>query len=197
VGISGASAPQLGIRALEVLCELGVETHLVITRGARRTIELEADGMSVAQVQALATRAYAPEDLAACIASGSFRTAGMVIAPCSMKTVAEVAMSLSGSLLTRAADVTLKEGRPLVLLPRESPLHLGHLRNLTRACETGARIVPPVIGAYYQPRSLQDVIDHIVGRALDQLGIEHELVGEWAGPAPTPRCGSRYEKNIP
>lgn len=184
VGITGASMPQLGIRFLEALQPLPIETHLVISKGARRTIAIEAPDWTVAGVQALADFSYQPEDLAAPIASGSFITRGMAIVPCSMNAVANVAYSLASDLLTRAADVALKESRTLVLVPRESPLHLGHLRNLTRAAEIGARILPPVLGSYYSPRSIDDVIDHLVGRVLDQFGIEHDLVNRWEGAAP-------------
>lgn len=174
--------PQLGIRLLEVLQESSVESHLIISKGARRTIAIEAPQWTVARVQDLATVTYGPDDLAAAVASGSFRTDGMVVIPCSMNAVAAIAYSMASDLLIRAADVTLKESRPLVLVPRESPLHLGHLRNLTRAAEVGARILPPVLGSYYAPQSLADVIDHLVGRVLDQFDIEHDLVKRWGGP---------------
>lgn len=181
VGITGASMPQLGIRLLEILRASEIETHLIISDGARRTIAIEAPDWSVARVSGLADRVYRPNDLAAPVASGSFLRAGMVIIPCSMKTVSSVAYSYSSDLITRAADVTLKESRPLVLVPRESPLHLGHLRALTQAAEIGARIMPPVLGSYYAPKSIDDVVNHLVGRVLDQFEIETGLVKRWAG----------------
>jgi len=174
--------PMLGIRFLEVLREVDVETHLVISRGARRTIAIEGGGRTIADVQALADVAYQPDDIAASIASGSFLTAGMVVIPCSMNTLSAIANSASPDLLTRAADVTLKEGRPLVLVPRESPLHLGHLRNLVSAAEIGARICPPMLGGYFEPDSIDDIVDHLIGRILDQLGIENTLARRWVGP---------------
>jgi polyprenyl P-hydroxybenzoate/phenylacrylic acid decarboxylase-like protein len=142
VGISGSSSPIYGIRTLEALKASGIETHLVISAGAHRTIELETQ-WKVEQVQALATTVYDARDMAAAISSGSFRTGGMIVAPCSMKAVAGIAHSMVTDLLVRAADVTLKEGRKLVLVPRETPMHLGHLRNLVRAAEIGAIILPP------------------------------------------------------
>jgi polyprenyl P-hydroxybenzoate/phenylacrylic acid decarboxylase-like protein len=182
VGITGASMPQLGIRLLEVLRHTPVETHLVISQGARRTISLECRDRTIDDVQSLADVVHQSNDLAASIASGSFLTRGMAIVPCSMNTVSKVAYSLGSDLVTRAADVTLKEFRPLVLMPRESPLHVGHLRSLTRAAEIGARIIPPVLGSYYDPKSIDDIVDHLVGRVLDQFGFEHDLVRRWAGP---------------
>lgn len=184
VGITGASMPQLGIRLLQVLRSAPVETHLVVSKGARRTIALEAPDWTVAKVHALADVVYQPDDLAASIASGSFITWGMVVVPCSMNALASIAYSLASDLVTRAADVTLKESRPLVLMPRESPLHVGHLRNLTRAAEIGARIMPPMLGSYYSPTSIDDIVDHLVGRVLDQFGIQHELVKRWESPDP-------------
>jgi polyprenyl P-hydroxybenzoate/phenylacrylic acid decarboxylase-like protein len=168
---------------LEALRDAGVETHLVVSAGAYRTIKLEA-GRSVEEIRSLAHAAHDARNLAAPIASGSFPTDGMIVAPCSMKAVAAVAYSFATDLVGRAADVTLKEGRKLVLVPRESPLHIGHLRNLLRAAEIGAVIVPPVIGHYYRPESVDDVVDHVVGRVLDQFGIEHELSVRWQGAAP-------------
>lgn len=183
VGMTGASMPQLGIRLLQALRDLNVPAHLVISRGARRTIALEATGWTVSRVAALADVTYSVDDSAASIASGSFLTRGMVIVPCSMNTLSAVALSLASNLLTRAADVTLKERRPLVLVPRESPLHLGHLRNMTRATEIGARLMPPVLGSYYRPETIGDVVDHFIGRLMDQFGINHDLVARWNGPA--------------
>ena len=188
--------PQLGIRLLQVLRDSPVETHLIISKGARRTIAIEATGWSVAAVSGLADVVHAPEDLAAPVSSGSFLTVGMVVIPCSMNAVSRIAYSIADDLVSRAADVTLKESRPLVLVPRESPLHLGHLRNLTRAAEIGARILPPVLGSYYAPDTIDDVINHLVGRVLDQFSIDNDLVNRWTGPprpgtAPADRTGQR------
>jgi 4-hydroxy-3-polyprenylbenzoate decarboxylase len=183
VGITGSSSPVLGIRALEALAAADVETHLVISAGAYRTIKLEAD-RSLDEIRGLAHEVHDPRNLAASISSGSFPTDGMVIAPCSMKALAAVAYSFGADLVARAADVTLKEGRKLVLVPRETPLHLGHLRNLVRAAEIGAVIVPPVIGHYYRPATIDDVVDQIVGKVLDQFRIQHALYERWGGSEP-------------
>ena len=176
VGLAGSSGPIYGIRTLEVLKQLGVETHLVVSDGARRTIPLETRGQWTAEkVQALATVVYDNHDLAASISSGSFPTDGMIVAPCSMKTVAAIAHSFSQDLLARAADVTLKERRKLVLVPRETPLHLGHLRNMVCATEVGAVILPPMPAFYHEPTTVDDLINQTVGKILDQFHIEHAL----------------------
>jgi flavin prenyltransferase len=182
VGITGASAPILAFRTLQALRVAEVETHLVISRGARRTIALEEPSWTLAEVEGLADVAYRPEDMAAAIASGSFRTLGMVVVPCSMNTLANITHSAAPDLVARAADVTLKERRRLVLVPRESPLHLGHLRNLVTATELGSIVVPPVLGTYYRPQTFLDVVDHVVGRILDLFDIDNDLVKRWAGP---------------
>jgi 4-hydroxy-3-polyprenylbenzoate decarboxylase len=185
VGISGASGAIYGIRLLQVLRDVDdVETHLVLTPAARRTVPLETD-LSVRSVEALADYCYRPADIAAAISSGSFRTEGMVVAPCSMKTVSGIATSYSGDLLLRAADVTLKERRRLVLLVRETPLHLGHLRLLVQVAELGAMVAPPVPAFYHRPATLQQVIDQTVNRTCDLLGIElsKDLFARWQGPA--------------
>lgn len=187
VGISGASGAIYGIRLLEVLRGVeGVETHLVLNPAARRTVVLETD-FSIEQVEAMADRVYRPGDIAAAISSGSFRSAGMVVAPCSIKTLSGIATSYSDNLLLRAADVTLKERRPLVLLVRETPLHLGHLRLLVQVAEIGAVVMPPVPAFYHRPASLAAVIDQTVNRVLDLLGIEldRDLFARWQG-APDP-----------
>lgn len=181
VGISGASGAIYGIRLLEVLREMDeVETCLVITDAARLTINLET-GMSPEQVEALADQAYDINDISAAIASGSFRTAGMVVAPCTIKTLSGIAGCCSNNLLQRAGDVTLKERRRLVLVVRESPLHLGHLRLMAQATEMGAVIVPPVPAFYNHPASLDDIVNHITARVLDLLGIERDqdLAPRW------------------
>jgi polyprenyl P-hydroxybenzoate/phenylacrylic acid decarboxylase-like protein len=183
VGVSGSSAPQLGRALLIALRELGsVETHLVASRAARRTVELEL-GMPVEELEALADVAYEPDDIAAAISSGSFPSIGMIVAPCSMGALAAIATGNSTDLLTRAADVCLKERRPLVLATREAPLNLVHIRNMEAATLAGATIMPPVISFYHRPRSIDDLLDHLVGRLLDQFGIDHELGGRWRGPA--------------
>jgi len=181
VGLSGASGALLGVRLLEVLAQTGaVETHLVISPAARITISSETD-RSVKEVEALADVVYNPQDVGAAIASGSFRADGMVIIPCSIKTLSAVAQCYAGDLLSRAADVTLKEGRPLLLVVRETPLHLGHLRLLVQAAEMGAIIFPPVPAFYARPSSIEEVVDNSVGRVLARLGIDNELFMRWKG----------------
>jgi 4-hydroxy-3-polyprenylbenzoate decarboxylase len=183
VGISGATGAIFGIRLLQLLLSVeSIETHLVMSAAARRTIVLETK-YSLAEVEGLANRVHRAADIAASIASGSFRTAGMIIAPCSMKTVSGIAVSYSDNLLLRAADVTLKERRPLVLLVRETPLHLGHLRLLAQVAELGGIIMPPVPAFYHRPTTLEEVVDHTLNRALDLLGIEldKDLFSRWAG----------------
>ena len=182
VGISGSSAPQLGRALLVALRELGtVETHLVLSRNAHRTIELELR-VPVDELRALADVAYEPDDMAAAISSGSFPTIGMIVAPCSMRTLAAIATGNSTDLLTRAADVCLKERRPLVLAARETPLNLVHIRNMEAATLAGATIMPPVLSFYHRPQSIDDLLRALVGRMLDQLGIEHGLARRWRGP---------------
>ena len=181
IGISGASGSIYGIRLLELLREVpGVETHLVLSSAGKLTLALETD-YKVADVIALAHQVHDERDIGASIASGSFRTAGMVVAPCSMRTLSAIVHSLSDNLLTRAADVVLKEQRRLVLMPRESPLHLGHCRLLVQAAELGALIVPPMPAFYAQPQTLQDIVDHSVGRVLDLFDIDSGLVKRWQG----------------
>lgn len=186
VGISGASGSIYGIRLLEVLRTLGgVETHLIISQAGRRTIADETD-YAVRDVEALATRTYDDRDIGAAVASGSFHTAGMVVAPCSVKTVAALATSYASTLIARAGDVTLKEGRPLVVVVRETPLHVGHLRQLLALAEMGAVVLPPVPAFYHRPKTLDDVVNHTVGRVLDRFGLAHGLVPEWTGHAVSP-----------
>ncbi len=181
VGLSGASGVVYGIRLLEALQDRpDIESHLVVSRGALRTIELETD-TTLADVEALADQVHDAGDLAASLSSGSFQTMGMVVAPCSMKTLSGIANSYSDNLLVRAADVTLKERRRLVLLPRETPLHLGHARLIVRVIEMGAVVMPPVPALYHRPKSVQAIIDHTVGRVLDMFGVENELVERWSG----------------
>ncbi|HEV8660600.1 MAG TPA: UbiX family flavin prenyltransferase [Thermoanaerobaculia bacterium] len=180
VGLAGSSSPIYGIRTLEVLKAAGVETHLVVSDGAKRTIPIEAR-RTVEDIQKLATAVYDNHDLAAAISSGSFFTDGMIVAPCSMKTLAAIAHSFSDDLLVRAADVTLKERRKLVLVPRETPLHLGHLRNMMRAAEIGAVILPPMPAFYHEPKTVDDIINQTIGKILDQFRIEHSLFKRWSG----------------
>ena len=184
VAISGASGAVYGVRLLEVLqtCA-GIESHLVVSDAGWRTLRHELD-MDAASVEALAHTVHDARNVGASIASGSFQCAGMVIAPCSMRTLAAVAHGLSDSLLTRAADVVLKERRRLVLMVRETPLHLGHLRNMVSVTEMGAIVCPPVPAFYLRPQSVADIVDHSVARALDLLDIPHPLAARWAGLAP-------------
>jgi len=178
VGITGASGVILGIRLLEALQPTGVETHLVLSPAACLTISKETS-WNVDEVAALADTSYDYGDIGAAIASGSFKSRGMVVIPCSIKTLSGIANSYTADLLTRAADVTLKEGRPLVLVVRETPLHPGHLRLMTLAAEAGAVIFPPVPAFYTQPRSLEDIINHTVGRVLARVGIENDYYTRW------------------
>lgn len=183
IGISGASGVIYGIRMLEVLRGVAdVETHLVISRAGAITIGLET-AHTPEQVMALADVTYREMDIAARISSGSFKTAGMIVAPCSMKTLAGIANSFSDNLLLRAADVVLKDRRRLILLPRETPLHLGHLRLMTQAAEMGAIIAPPMPAFYHKPESIDDIINQTVNRVLDLLDIEleEELFTRWGG----------------
>jgi len=191
VGISGASGMAYGLRALDACRQLGVETHLVISRSAALTIAQETE-LSVADVQAKADVVHKVADVGASIASGSFRTLGMIVAPCSVRTMSEIATGVTSSLLTRAADVTLKERRPLVLMVRESPLHLGHLRTMVRLAEMGAVIAPPMPAFYARPASLEEMIDQSVGRALDLFGLSWKPVKRWGedvGPLGAPPAG--------
>jgi flavin prenyltransferase len=179
VGMSGASGVIYGIRLLQFLAEhSSIETHLVLSKPAERTIVEETD-YRVQDVKALASIVHGISDIGASIASGSFRTRGMVIVPCSIHTASSVAYCQSDNLLTRAADVVLKEQRKLVLVVRETPLHVGHLRLLTQAAEAGALILPPIPAFYSRPVALDDVINHTVGRVLDHFGIEHAMVKRW------------------
>lgn len=181
IGISGATGAQYGVRLLEVVSQMsGVETHLILTRLAEEIIAYETD-WSVEQVKALASYRHSVDELAAPISSGSFRTDGMVVIPCSMKSLSAIAHSYNDNLLVRAADVTLKEKRPLIVVVRETPLHIGHLRNMLQLAEMGGVILPPMPSFYHRPRSLDDIIDQTVGRVLDLVGLEHNLTARWAG----------------
>jgi flavin prenyltransferase len=178
VAITGASGALYGIRALELLRALAWETHLVISAAARTTIFQET-GSAPEDVAGLATFLYDPEDTSALIASGSFYTEGMLVAPCSIKTLSAIAQSYTANLIGRAADVCLKEGRPLVLMVRETPLHLGHLRLMTQAAEAGAILFPPVPAFYGHPQSIDDLVNASVGRALARLGIPNDAYPAW------------------
>lgn len=183
IGMSGASGAIYGIRLLQVLQGVEeVETHLVLTPAARRTLTLETD-FSPEQVEQLADKVYRSADIAASISSGSFRATAMIVAPCSMKTVSGIATSYSDNLLLRAADVILKERRTLLLLVRETPLHLGHLRLLAQVAEMGAIVMPPMPAFYHRPATLEDIVDQTVNRALDMLDIElhQDLFSRWQG----------------
>jgi 4-hydroxy-3-polyprenylbenzoate decarboxylase len=178
VGITGASGAIYGLKALKALREIKVETHLVISRSAQITVAHELE-MTASELSKLADVVYRVDDIGAAISSGSFPTMGMIIAPCSVRTLAEIASGVTSSLLTRAADVILKERRKLVLMVRETPFHLGHLRAMTAVTEMGAIVMPPVPAFYAKPKTLDDMVDHSVGRALDLLGIENHLVRRW------------------
>ncbi len=201
VGISGSSGVILGIRLLEALRGSQVETHLVLTPAARLTIEQETS-WKAADVQALADVTYSDRDIGAAIASGSFVTGGMVVIPCSIKSLSSIANSYAADLLSRAADVTLKEGRPLLLVVRETPLHRGHLRLMDRAAAAGAIIFPPVPAFYTHPHSVDELVDNLVGRVLLRLGIENDLFQPWQGlsapeAAPLPARAPEAEPQLP
>jgi 4-hydroxy-3-polyprenylbenzoate decarboxylase len=178
VGITGASGAVYGLTALKALRAAGVETHLVVSRSAQITMAHETD-VRASDLAGLADVLYRVDDIGAAISSGSFRTEGMIIAPCSVRSLSEIATGVTSSLLTRAADVVLKERRKLILLVRETPFHLGHLRSMTQVTEMGAIVMPPVPAFYTRPATLQDVVDHSVGRALDLLGLDTSLVSRW------------------
>jgi 4-hydroxy-3-polyprenylbenzoate decarboxylase len=178
IGISGASGAMLGVRLLEACRDLGVESHLVVTRAAAMTLSDETD-LTLADLNARADVVHKLSDVGAAIASGSYRTRGMIVAPCSVRTMSEIATGVTSTLLTRAADVVLKERRRLVLMVRETPLHLGHLRTLTSLAEMGAIIAPPLPAFYTRPQSVEDIIDQSVGRALDLLGLSWSPVRRW------------------
>lgn len=188
VGVTGASGALIAVRILEHLAGTGqVETHLVVSRAAGRTIGHEAGIAAPERLAGLAGINHAPEDIGASIASGSLPTAGMIVAPCSMRTLGAIAHGISDNLIVRAADVHLKERRKLVLLARETPLHLGHLRNMCAVTEMGAIVMPPVPAFYLRPRSVEDIIDQIALRAIDQLGLPFgPLARPWQPPAAGP-----------
>ena len=178
VGISGASGVAYGLRTLDACRELGIESHLILSRAAILTLTHETD-RSVAEVNAMADVVHKVGDIGASVASGSFRSLGMIIAPCSVRTMSEIASGVTSTLLSRAADVTLKERRPLVLMVRETPFHLGHLRTMVRLAEMGATIAPPLPAFYTKPRSIAEMVDQSVGRALDLFGLDWKPVKRW------------------
>ncbi|MEM7284596.1 MAG: UbiX family flavin prenyltransferase [Pseudomonadota bacterium] len=181
IGITGASGVIYGIRLLEVLREEpGIETHLVLSKLGKMNISIETD-LTLKYVHSLANQVHNNQDVSATLASGSFTTDGMVVAPCSMKSLSSIVHSAADNLITRASDVILKEGRKLVLLPRETPLHLGHCRLLLSAAEMGARLVPPMPAFYNQPQSVDDIVNHTVGRVLDLFDIDAGIVKRWEG----------------
>jgi 4-hydroxy-3-polyprenylbenzoate decarboxylase len=181
VGISGSSGIVYGVRLLEALKTAKAETHLIMSQAAKETLVLETD-YSVGQVESLATHTHRINDIAATPASGSYRTDGMVVIPCSMKSLAGMATGYEDNLLLRAAAVTLKERRKLVLVPRETPLTTIHIENMLRVANAGAIILPAMPGFYHKPNSVNDLVDHVVGKVLDMLGVEHDLYKRWSGP---------------
>jgi 4-hydroxy-3-polyprenylbenzoate decarboxylase len=180
VGISGASGAVYGIRLLQLMKGTGIETHLIISRAARLTLSYETD-IPLADVEAMADAVYPEQDLGAACSSGSFKTLGMIVAPCSIKTMAEIATGATSNLVSRAADVCLKERRRVVLMLRETPLHLGHVRSMAAVTEAGAIVYPPVPAFYARPQSIEDMIDHTLGRVLDLFDIEVGTVRRWGG----------------
>lgn len=187
VGVSGATGVTYAVRILETLRQLDVESHLVVTKPGEMTLAYETE-MATRDLRGLADVSYAIGDVGAAISSGSFRTMGMIVAPCSMRTVGEIASCATSNLLTRAADVCLKERRRLVLMVRETPLHTGHLRAMLAATEAGAIIFPPVPAFYAKPQSLADMVDHTVGRVLDLFDLDAGLVDRWTGGPPSDRA---------
>ena len=187
IGITGASGVIYGTRLLEVLYSIDdVETHLILSETSKQIIKYET-GKEAEEIEKLADFSYHVDDIGARLASGSFNRDGMIIAPCTIKTMSALANSYSDNLLVRSGDVTLKEGKKLVLLVRETPLHIGHIKNMERLCEMGATIMPPVPAFYHRPKTILDIVDHTVGKALDLFGIEHNLFPRWSGIEPERR----------
>jgi 4-hydroxy-3-polyprenylbenzoate decarboxylase len=182
IGIAGASGVIYGIRILSLLKEMDVETHLIISEAAKLNIEIETE-YKPEMVESMADYTYDNKDVAAALASGSFLTEGMIVAPCTIKTLSGIANSYTTNLLVRAADVTLKEKRKLVLMVRETPLHKGHLRLMTMAADMGAHILPPIPSFYHHPQTIDDIIDQTVGKIFDYLGIAHNLFQRWGAPS--------------
>lgn len=186
IGISGASGAIYGVRLLELLQGTGIETHLIMSRAAQTTLAYETD-LKVADVEKLATVVHSNQDIGAACSSGSFRTLGMIIAPCSIKTMSEIATGTTANLLSRAADVALKERRRVVLLLRETPLHIGHIRSMAAVTEAGAIVYPPVPAFYARPTSLAEMVDHTLGRVLDLFELDMGLVRRWSGDKARPK----------
>jgi len=180
LAITGATGVVYGVEMLRVLRQLGQETHLILSESAGLNLAIETE-YTVSEVKAMASVVYSNKDVGAAVASGSFRTRGMIVAPCTIKTLSAIANSFTYNLVVRAADVTLKERRPLVLLVRETPLHKGHLELMTRVADYGGIILPPMPAFYHQPRTVMDIVHQSLGKALDQLGIEHQLFRRWDG----------------
>jgi flavin prenyltransferase len=180
VAITGATGVVYGVELLRVLRELGQETHLIVSEAGRMNLGIETE-LSFDEVKALASVVHSNKDVGAAVASGSFRTRGMIVAPCTVKTLSAIANSFTYNLVVRSADVTLKERRPLVLMVRETPLHKGHLELMARAADCGAVILPPLPAFYHKPASIMDLVRQSIGKALDQVGIEHELFKRWSG----------------
>jgi 4-hydroxy-3-polyprenylbenzoate decarboxylase len=196
IGISGASGVTYGVRLLQLLRNAGVETHLVMSKTAELTFAYETD-LKIAEVRELANVTHAIDDMTAAISSGSFRTAGMIVAPCSMRSMSEIASGVTTTLLTRAADVVLKERRRLVLMVRETPLHTGHLRTMTALSEMGAIIAPPVPAFYAKPDNLEEMVDHTVGRVLDLFDIDVGIVRRWGEDDALKRRAPALRKIVP
>jgi 4-hydroxy-3-polyprenylbenzoate decarboxylase len=187
VGISGASGVTYGVRMLELLRKTEFETHLIISGAGKLNIEIETS-YKPGQVEAMADFTYDHKDMAAALASGSFLTEGMVVIPCTIKSLSGIANAYNENLLIRAADVTLKEKRKLVLVVRETPLHIGHLRLMTMAAEMGAHLLPPVPSFYHRPKTIDDIIDQTIGKVFDYIGIEHDLFDRWGEPGQNPKA---------
>ena len=196
IGISGASGVTYGVRLLQLLRNAGVKTHLVMSKTAELTFAYETD-LKIAQVRELANVTHAIDDMTAAISSGSFRTAGMIVAPCSMRSMSEIASGVTTTLLTRAADVVLKERRRLVLMVRETPLHTGHLRTMAALSEIGAIIAPPVPAFYAKPDNLEEMVDHTVGRVLDLFDIDVGIVRRWGEDDALKRRAPALRKIVP
>jgi 4-hydroxy-3-polyprenylbenzoate decarboxylase len=195
IGISGASGVTYGVRMLEVLRETDYETHLIISNAGRLNIEIETRYKPI-EVEAMADFVYDHKDMAASISSGSFLTHAMVVIPCTIKSLSGIANSYNENLLVRAADVTLKEKRKLVLVVRETPLHVGHLRLMTMAAEMGAHLLPPMPSFYHQPKTIDDIIDQTIGKVFDYIGIEHDLFNRWGEPGEDPKARGGLLKKL-
>ena len=195
VGITGASGAVYGVRLLKMLNTSGIETHLIVSRAAQLTLAYETD-LKLSDLEKLATVVHPNNDVGAACSSGSFRTMGMIIAPCSIKTMAEIAMGNTANLVSRAADVALKERRRVVLLLRETPLHLGHIRTMAAVTEAGAVVYPPVPAFYAQPKSLADMVDHTLGRVLDLFDIDVGAVHRWSGGKGRPESQPQSARDL-